>query len=81
MRRVDKELRRAKRAVKQLEECICTPLCKEEKIIPESGNGCRVKLSCEYYDYHFAHNYDKILAIKEQKSYLESKRDMLSLYS
>lgn len=81
MRRSDKELKRVTRNIKQLEECICTPLCKEERIIPESGNGCRIKLRCSYYDYHFANNYERILMVKEQKSYLEQKRNQLCPYS
>lgn len=81
MRRVDKELKRVNRNLKQLEECICTPLCKEERIIPLNGNGCRVKIECEYLRYHFANNHERVDLLWEQRNYLEKKSAALGAYS
>ncbi|MFH1332247.1 MAG: hypothetical protein ABIH63_03090 [archaeon] len=81
MRRVDKELKRVNREIKHLEECVCTPLCKEEGIIPLSGNGCRAKNECEYLKYHFSNNQQRVFSLMDRRSYLEQKRDTMSCYS
>jgi hypothetical protein len=81
MRRVDKELKRVNRNLKQLEDCICTPLCKEGGIIPQNGNGCRNKLECEQLKYHFANNRERVALLWEQRKYLEVQSAKCNSYA
>lgn len=81
MRRVDKELKRANKALKQLEECVCTPLCIKEKIIPVNGNGCRTKVECEYLRQYFAKQPESVDSLWAQRNYLKEQVKKCSLYA
>ena len=73
MRMVDKELKRVNKSLKLLEECICTPLCIGEKIIPLGGNGCRTKSECGYLKQYFAEQRETIDSLFQQRNYLKEQ--------
>jgi len=81
MRRVDKELKKVNRTLKQLEECICMPICKEEGIILWNGNGCRAKVECEHLNNYFIKYPEKVGSLCELRSYLEQQKRKCSAYT
>lgn len=81
MRRVDKELKRVNRALKDLEECICMPICKELGVVPWNGNGCKSKVECGYLNNYFAKNPGKVGYLLAQRKGLEQQRIKCRMYA